>query len=372
MFFRICSLCVTGYALVLLSGCGDPPDVSGESDSAFTVDTLVFADTIGVLMGDTNYVFGALSTVAAVPGEIAVLDRIGCKLSLFAADGEFISSHGRHGSGPGEYSRPWSMCRLTGGEYLVFDLDSRRMTLLDQSMGYIDSFNSHMSIPVRMAPGADSMVVIKELVTEFVDQELMSGYRIFSLNAYTGEEGVVYREHQLVMGAAEVDLRPFYSFFTTDAAGNVYLAEYDSDQYSVEVVSPEGLLLNTVTMESMPRENFDSEIHSLIFLPITLPLTTESGTSVMTISYPEKQPYISDLAIDRDNNIWTRRAGLADSEVWDVISQEGELLRQVVLVADTTGTGSYPGLHVSPFGMAATFSVEDDFARFFTVEQVIN
>ena len=365
MFYKI----FCGFAFLCVSSCGNPPDVSGESDSVFAADTIVFADTIGILMGDTNYVFGALSTVAAVPGEIAVLDRIRCKISLFDEGGEFVASYGETGEGPGEFSYPWGMCCLAGGEYFVFDLGSRKMILLDRSMNYLDCFDSRMSLPVRMAPGADSMVVIKELTTEFVDQELMSGYRIFSLNAYTGEEGVVYREHQLVMGAAEVDLRPFYSFFTTDTAGNVYLAEYDSDQYSIEVVSPEGLLLNTVTMESLPREDFDSEIHSLIFLPITLPLTTESGTSVMTISYPEKQPYISDLAIDRDNNIWTRRIGLADREAWDVLSQEGELLRQVVLVADTTGTGSYPALHVSPFGMVATFGLEDDFARFFTVEQ---
>ncbi|MCK5132283.1 MAG: hypothetical protein KAR40_09060 [Candidatus Sabulitectum sp.] len=366
MTCKIFYFCLVFRVLLSTLGCGNAP-VSDANEAVFSVDTLVFADTVGILMGDTNYVFGTISTMEAVPQGIAVLDGIGCRLSLFDPAGEFISSHGRSGSGPGEYANPWAMCRLQGGEYFIFDIGSRKMTLLDRSMNYISSFGSQMSITIRIAPGADSMVVIKELTTEFVDQHLVSGYRIYSLNAYTGEEGVVYREHQLVMGAPEVDLRPFYSFFTTDAEGNVYLSEYDSDRYSIEILSPEGEFLNVITMDCSPRENYDPEIHSLIFLPITVPLTTESGTSVLTISEPEKQPNISDMAIDGDNNIWARRIGLADCESWDVISQEGELLRKVVLVADTTGTGSSPSLHVSHFGMVASYGVEDDFERFFTV-----
>ncbi|GEM_PF-4820548 len=99
-------------------------------------------------------------------------------------------------------------------------------------------------------------------------------------------------------------------------------------------------------------------------------MTTESGTSVLRISYPEKQPYISDLAIDGDNNIWVRRQGVADSESWDVVSKSGDLLRRVVLYADTTGTGAYPKLHVSEFGIVATFGGEDECERFYTLKPV--
>ncbi len=113
---------------------------------------------------------------------------------------------------------------------------------------------------------------------------------------------------------------------------------------------------------------FDAETHSLVRLPITMPLTTESGTSVLKVGYPDNQPYISDLAVDHENHIWARREGVADSETWNVISQDGELLRRVVLYADTTGTGSYPKLLVSEFGMVAVFQNEEELERFFTLE----
>lgn len=102
-------------------------------------------------------------------------------------------------------------------------------------------------------------------------------------------------------------------------------------------------------------------------LPLRIPLATQEGSSDLLITAPEKHPCITGLAIDGDRNIWVRRAGLADSESRDVISQNGELLRRVVLVADTTGTGYYPALHISPCGIVATFAVEDDFQRFFAV-----
>ena len=293
-------------------------------------------------------------------------------MSIYESDGEFLYSQGRRGSGPGEYSNPFSMCRLYSGEYLVFDLGARRMTLLDLSMNYISEINTTMNLPLRIAPGTDSMVVIKEIVSEFTDEQLMAGYRIYSMNAYTGEAGIVYREKQLVMGTDEVDLKPYYSFFTTDNEGNVYLADYDSDEYGFDIVSSEGKLQRTIVIESGPREKFDPEIHTLIYLPLTVPFTTESGTSVLRVTYPDLQPYISDLAIDGENNIWARREGVADSETWDILSQDGDLLRKVVLFADTIGTGAYPELHVSQFGMLATFRNEDEYERFFTLKYVNN
>jgi hypothetical protein len=355
---------------LLVAGCGESTEQEqGSVADGITVDTLVFADTIGVFIGDSGYEFGALHAVLPVPEGFTVLDGIYCRISMFDQDGFFIKSQGRQGSGPGEYSTPRTMCRLNKGEYFIFDYGARRMTLLDESMNFISDAGTQMTFPLRIAPGTDSIVVIKEIVVEFTDDQLVGGYRIYAFNAYTGEEGIVYREKQLAMGADMVDLKPYFSLFTTDIQGNVYLSNYDSDEFAIEVVSPDGEVLRTITIDSESRGEFDPEIHTLIHLPITMPLTTEAGTSVLKISYPDYQPYISDLAIDAENHIWVRREGLADCEAWDVVSQEGDLLRQVILYADTTGTGSYPRLLVSEFGMAARFLNEEEIERFFTLEQ---
>ncbi len=354
----------------VITGCSNQSEqVPDTAIGVIQVDTLVFSDTVGVFMGDSCYEFGALDAVIPVPEGVAVLDGAYCRISMFDENGVFIKSQGRQGSGPGEYSNPFSMCRLHNGEYFIFDLGARTMTLLDASLNYISSISTTMNLPLRIAPGLDSMVVIKEIIVEFTDDQLMGGYRIYSFNAYSGEEGTIYREKLLAMGADEVDLKPYFSLFTTDSEGNLYFADYDSDLYAIDVISPTGELLRTIEIESMPREEFDPETQSLIRLPITMPLTTEAGTSVLKVTYPDCQPFITDLAVDYEDNIWVRRQGVADCETWDVISREGDLIRRVVLCADTMGTGSYPRLLISKFGMAARFLNEDEIERFFFVKQ---
>ncbi len=61
-----------------------------------------------------------------------------------------------------------------------------------------------------------------------------------------------------------------------------------------------------------------------------------------------------------------KRLGTAVSEHWDVISQESRLIRRVVLYSDTTGSASFPMLHISPWGMVATRN-EYEVERFYTV-----
>lgn len=218
-----------------------------------------------------------------------------------------------------------------------------------------------------MSPAGDSSVVVGKIEIMFAEEKLMAGQRIFSMNPYSGEEGVVYHEHIEEMGGSDIDLRPHYSFFTTDSSGRVYLARYDSDIYAIDVLSAGGDSLDRFIFEPEPRPEFDRETHQLRFLPITIPLTTSEGTSVLEVSAPELHPYVTYLATGPGDSIWVRRYGLPESEHWDVVSPEGELVRRVVLFADTMGTGAYPSLQLSPWGMAATMN-ENEVERFYTVE----
>lgn len=357
---------------VLVSACGEyAPSSQGEEEAAVPSDTLVFSDTVGVLQGDSLEMFGSLSEVLPVPEGIMILDRITCRITLFDRDGNPLISSGGRGGGPGEYSSPFRMCRLSGGEYFVYEMTGGETTLLDSSLNCVHTGINNMRLPLKVSPGIDSMVVIKELGIQFEENSLTGGYRIYSLNAYTGETGFVYREYSSPLGADVVDLRPHFCFFATDTAGSVYLADYDSDEYSIQVLSSRGEPMDTLTIhDAGGREDFNREVHSLRFLPITMPVSvsTEDGSSELRVSVPEFQPYVSELAVGPGGNIWARRVGLADSETWDVISPEGELLREVVLTADTSDGGYYPLLHISPFGLAATLSTEETCEHFFTVE----
>ena len=351
--------------ILLMIACGGGDSVRERSSPS--PDTLLLADSIGVLMGDSCYEFAEISDIRVEPEGIAVLDGIYCRISFYDSSGRYLSSFGRSGEGPGEFSYPNRLCRLGTGDWFVFDFGNRTVTVLDDSMEYICGYGMRMGMILKVSAAGDSSVVVKNIVVEFNEGDLMAGYRIQAMNAYSGEEGVVYREHVVPMGADEVDLRPEYAFFTTDSAGDVYLADLESDRYRITVVSAEGDTLQTIDRGEETRGEYDPEAHSIPYFPLTMPLTTDQGTSTLRISATDLHPYVTSMEIDGQGNIWVRRMGLADSESWDVLSPSGELLRSVVLVADTTGgTAHYPSLHVSPWGMVATRN-ELEVERFYTV-----
>jgi len=106
---RICLL------ILLAFFCGKDsaqPDCSlvlfGETDSNPGI--LSVEDSIGIEMGDSNYVFGSVRRVEVHPdGSILVLDWIKCTIFQFSPSGEFIRYIGRRGEGPGEFLQPGFM-----------------------------------------------------------------------------------------------------------------------------------------------------------------------------------------------------------------------------------------------------------------------
>jgi len=116
-------LFASALTILLLSGCGD--DAAPVEDSGGSAVDTVFvtpSDTIGILMGDSNYVFGTIGDVIYTStGNIAVLDETGCCVKLFDQFGEFIVQLGREGSGPGELLHPGGMVLLSDGRIGVLD-----------------------------------------------------------------------------------------------------------------------------------------------------------------------------------------------------------------------------------------------------------
>ncbi len=355
------------FPAVLLAfvGCGEN-GAETPVTLAVPTDTLFFCDTIGVLMGDSSCMFGSVNEIIPVPEGFAVLDGGFSRLAFFDGDGVFLKSFGRRGGGPGEFSDPFRMCRLQDGEFLIFDFGTRNLTMLSADLVYSGSWPAQRGLLLSMKPGADSMVVLQEITWDLVEGQLTPGFRLYSANGYTGEQGVVYMEHVEPMRSEGIDLLPFWPIFTTDSHGNLYVSLLDSDEYVIEKYSPAGVLLHTFVMEPEDRPGFDLEIHQLQYLPLTLPLSVNGETSTLEVSAPLLHPYVTGLAIDGEENIWVRRMGLAESEHWDVISPGGDLLRRVVLFADTTGSGAYPALHVSAHGLAATRN-EYEVERFYRV-----
>ena len=83
-------------SILLYLSCGKEYDDHNVSD--VPIDTLYSADSIGIEMGDSNYVFGSISDFDYAPdGRILILDGIQCCIFVYSQSGEFIERIGRPG-----------------------------------------------------------------------------------------------------------------------------------------------------------------------------------------------------------------------------------------------------------------------------------
>ena len=113
--------------LYAAAGCGggEQSDPTGGEDAAAdsSLRTVTMVDSIGVELGDSNYVFASIeATGHTTEGNILVLDRPGCSIREFTPRGEFVRQFGRRGMGPGELVNPHSMARLGDGRIAVLDV----------------------------------------------------------------------------------------------------------------------------------------------------------------------------------------------------------------------------------------------------------
>jgi len=125
-------------ALLLLAfyiGCSESNEPTLSSTNNYQAYDLVKSDSIGIELGDSNYVFGAiLDAVYLSDGRIALLDVLQRKILVFSNTGEFISSVGREGMGPGEFISPFSLTALSNGGFAVSDVQQGKVVFFNSGL----------------------------------------------------------------------------------------------------------------------------------------------------------------------------------------------------------------------------------------------
>ncbi len=103
-------------SLCALFGCGD----SQLPDFPPIAYYLVISDSIGVDVGDSNYVLNWPRDAAISPdGDIAVVDMMRHEVLFYTGEGEFIRLIGSKGEGPGTFSNPYGIDFYPDGSFLV-------------------------------------------------------------------------------------------------------------------------------------------------------------------------------------------------------------------------------------------------------------
>lgn len=327
-------------AAVLFSACGDG---SSEISQVSPQDTeervpIAIVDSIGVEIGDSNYVFANVMAVEfGSDGNIYALDRGKYSVFVYSPDGEFIRKIGNQGSGPGELLMPLGMAVLGNGEIAVCDPMQTGINIFTADgewEGVSAEFNNNP--PMEMT-GADSNAFVALKITiDFVEEPTT----IFTVGRYEddSEPTAFYYEDEFPFNPEDLtellDRTMLSIEYAADRDGNVYLTPLSTEDYIVRVFDKDGNLTLEFQREVEQVEKSVDEIaEEKRWMEAWL---TNIGAQGVLIDY-DPNPYrytTSDIGYDSQNRIWVRR-GTELIPVFDVYDMEGELL----FTAEVEGAG---------------------------------
>ncbi len=368
------STCV--LLLIAISGCGGETHPEEISDSTLP-DTLYVmpSDTIGILMGDSNYVFGTIGDVLfTTDGNIAVLDETACCVKIFNPSGEFLMQLGREGSGPGEMLHPGGMILLSDGS----------IGILDQATGGLHRFSADGSfdslaidflgqgVP-QWAWGVDDCALVgASSVTRMQDDAMMVSFNVGRWED-SPDPSVVYFENCFPFNpgdlAAFLENTVFAAAFAADRDGVVYVAPVSSSEYRIDIYDSDGTLLSSISRDMPPVEKSQDEIEDETSMVCAI--LRERGVPEHMIDYsPDPFRWMippQGIGADGMGRVWVQN-GTADYPIMDVYSREGEHLAVVriegVMNPDIV---DFVNFKVQPQGLLAYSMQDPDYPRVYVI-----
>lgn len=343
----------------LLCVCGGQPPAEGPPASRNV--QLAITDSIGVEMGDSNYVFGSIMSIEVGPdGLLYVLDRGRARVMVYDTLGVFQRQIGSEGTGPGEMINPLSMAVMGDGRITVCAAYNGGMYTYAPDGAWQGLTAEFTNNPPLQMEGADSNAYVALKLDVDVD-ESGSLYMRIRIGRYeeSSEPAVCYKDRTMPFDPTDFTglMRESYLgwVYGVSRDGTVALAHRASDEYRVEVFDPDGTLL--ATLEGEPDQVPKTEEEIADEKAFIENLVTSMGASGVLISY-EPDPMreqVGGLGFDGMGRIWVSRA-TADIPTFDVWSAEGELL----FTAEVNSPGSDLTFWETEFGPATMYAYSMD------------
>ncbi|PIE51424.1 hypothetical protein CSA37_11900 [Candidatus Fermentibacteria bacterium] len=367
-------------AILLLSGCGEQgtageEDVSREQDSgdAASLDFpeidywLMITDSIGIELGDSNYVFGTIVSAQVMPdGNIAVADMMKARINIYTPEGQYVTSVGRSGSGPGEYQMLASMSVTDQGGFIVPDAMGGKVNFYDSELNFTREISGFFpSPPVMVISAGDDFVGQMPAWNEDEDQ-MMTGMALARWSE-TAEEDVLYQENLVPFDMNDMNtMAETAIIFAVDRDEDVFLTHYDTENYLVTCLDRDGNELWTIE-EDYPRARKSQEDIDIEREFVRSRMLAGGAPPAMAESYEpdEYKSMIANLSVDSMNRLWVM-SGLYDGSVFRVYDGDtGEFLFTAALRTDEYHENVAP--FITKHGIVAFDAVSDEWHRVYTI-----
>jgi len=359
---------------MVIIACGGGEEVPQEqTDSGGTgFRTLTIVDSIGIEMGDSSYVLGAIEGIAHdTSGSILVLDRSSACIKVYDGQGDFLEQIGRRGAAPGELENPISFAILGDGRICVIDPWRGGFLTYNPDHTFQKLAVSYTNNTPALCRGLnDSGFVAGQVSYDNVDGAITAHVRMLRYDLQH-EPSHVYMENEFLVDFMDLsntlEKTLFWGSFTGDRDGNVYFALMEPDIYEITGIREDGTQFMTAIhdMEQVAKtdqEKADEEAWVLAKL--------RGWDANWGVEDYIPQPYrnqIRQLGVDGQGRLWALR-GTREDPTFDVFdSQSGEFLFTAVL-PDMGYQGLFLNFTIDDGGILAYSENPADFPKVYMIE----
>lgn len=299
---------------------------------------LYISDSIGIDFGDSNYVFASISGVTlTTDGNLAVLDFLQTKISLFNLEGEFISYIGRKGSAPGEYLLPAAIApRPEGGlivsegiRYKLISYDSNNEFLSEKSF-----YNSRPPLAMIPIDGGDIVALKTINLFDENDEQVETGFTVAKWTDASEEPIATYYSRTSPFNLNNISSREKNTvLFAASTSGIVFTSKITPEIYSFTAWAPNGEELYTFVDENFqPQRRTQEEIDLEVERHNQLVQGTVLASEEFDLETNTEEFAIDGLFVDGMDRLWVGK-GSSQTPYFDVFDLNGEHLFTAALDA---------------------------------------
>jgi hypothetical protein len=367
-------------ALLLLAACGtaDQPVQATETETGSgpaipNADLwLTISDSIGIELGDSNLVLGMPAVAAWMPdNRLAVMDMQKYRISVFTPEGDFVTSLGRQGSGPGEFLLPSWLSVTPSGGLAVCDAMAGELDFFNPSLEYTGSLSGFFpSPPVITVFLEDTVFVGMKPEFEQNDDGMFMGYTVALWNTTSPEPVITYHRELAPFDPSDMSgITGNMVVFAASPEGLVYTSKFSTEEYSVNGWNPDGTPLFTInepfTRVEKTQEDIDTERQYV------RDRMRQGGAPDFMVETYEPEPFryaISSLGVAPDGNLWVGM-GTYNHPVFRVYdSLTGDYLFTAALeITDETRDLT---VQMNQWGFTAIDQISADWPRVYVLEEL--
>jgi hypothetical protein len=310
--------------------------------------------------GDEYQMFRVQGAVRMSDGRIAVANSGTSEVRIYDDTGEFITSSGSDGDGPGEFRAITSLQRLPGDTLFVYDRSLARYSILDPNGGFVRS-----SSMVGGDGGPGSPMALGLFGNGYVPAQQTRG-GIFAFVAGEAEDPNTEMSVEFLLlrgpdsGATTIGTYPAQQTRITMGEGSISVIRNPlapetyavadrnalfvghSGAYEIHRYDETGAIDRIVRHVVHANPITDAEIDALIERGKESAPNADAArgieASYRAMEYPETFPLFDDLLIDQVGWLWVRDYLRPTDEIgrWRIYSPDGVMTAQVFAPRDFT------------------------------------